>query len=292
MKIISAEERLKRQTGAKIAIFGSYGIGKTSLLKTLDEPTICLDFEAGLLAVREWNGDSITVRTWEEARDIACLIGGANPALKSSSAYSRKHLEMVKAKYKDADFSKYKCCFIDSVTIASKLCLTWCKSQPESYSEKSGKQDMRSAYGLLAGEMSAWLNQFQHIPDKDVIIVGLLEQKTDDFNRTTWVPQIEGAKTANELPGILDEVISMVAMKSESGKLERKFVCHTLNANGYPAKDRSGRLSEIEEAHLGKLLSKIKRDALPNNFAPNKLKDNVTTIDLLRKCSNERARDI
>ncbi|GHT98556.1 hypothetical protein FACS1894126_4150 [Alphaproteobacteria bacterium] len=258
MKIISAEERLKQQTGVKMAIFGQYGVGKTSLLKTLEEPTICLDFEAGLLAVQEWSGDSITVRTWEEARDIACLIGGANPALKASSAYSQKHFDAVKIRYKDCNFSQYKCCFIDSITIASKLCLSWCKSQPEAVSEKSGKQDVRSAYGLLASEMSAWLNQFQHVPDKDIVIVGLLEQKTDDFNRTTWAPQIEGVKTANEIPGILDEVISMVAMKGESEKLIRKFVCHTLNTNGYPAKDRSGRLSEIEEAHLGKLLNKIK----------------------------------
>jgi hypothetical protein len=106
--------------------------------------------------------------------------------------------------------------------------------------------------------MSSWLNQFQHIPDKDIIIVGLLEQKTDDFNRASWIPQIEGSKTANEIPGILDEIISMIPIKNEFGKLERKFVCHTLNANGYPAKDRSGRLDEIEDAHLGKLLNKIK----------------------------------
>jgi hypothetical protein len=258
MKIISAEERLKQHTGTKLAIFGAWGIGKTSLLKTLDEPTLCLDFEAGLLAVQDWRGDSISVRTWEDARDIACLIGGANPALKANSAYSQKHFDTVKAKYKDYDFSKYACIFIDSITIASKLCLTWCKSQPESFSEKNGKPDTRSAYGLLASEMSGWLNQFQHIPDKDIIIVGLLEQKTDDFNRTTWVPQVEGSKTTLEIPAILDEIISMVAIKNESGKLERKFVCHTLNANGYPAKDRSGRLAEIEDAHLGKLLAKIK----------------------------------
>jgi hypothetical protein len=218
-----------------------------------------LDFEAGLLAVQEWAGDSISVRTWEDARDIACLIGGANPALKASSAYSTKHFDAVKAKYKDFDFVKYACIFIDSITIASKLCLTWCKSQPESFSERNGKPDIRSAYGLLASEMSLWLNQFQHVPDKDIIIVGLLESKTDDFNRVTWVPQVEGSKATSELPGIVDEVISMVSMKDETGKLVRKFVCHTLNAVGYPAKDRSGRLNEIEEAHLGKLLAKIKK---------------------------------
>ena len=38
---------------------------------------------AGLLAVKDWSGDSISVRTWEDARDIACLIGGVNPASKS-----------------------------------------------------------------------------------------------------------------------------------------------------------------------------------------------------------------
>ncbi|GHT93663.1 hypothetical protein FACS1894122_09230 [Alphaproteobacteria bacterium] len=258
MKIITAEERLREQTGAKIAIFGQCGIGKTSLLKTIDEPTICLDFEAGLLAVQAWGGDSIAVRTWEEARDIACLIGGANPALKANSAYGQRHFEMAKAKYRECDLSKYKCIFVDSITIASRLCLGWCKSQPEAISEKSGKPDTRAAYGLLASEMSVWLNQFQHIPNKDVIIVGLLEQRTDNFNQTTWVPQIEGSKTTSEIPGVLDEVISMVPMTDEFGKQERKFVCHTLNENKYPAKDRSGNLNEIEDAHLGKLLNKIK----------------------------------
>ena len=257
MKIISAEERLKQQSGVKAAIFGVWGIGKTSLLKTLSEPTLCLDFEAGLLAVQDWLGDSISVRTWEDARDIACLIGGINPA--SKSVYSQRHYDSAKAKFKDCDFSKYKCVFIDSITIASKICLAWCKNQPESFSDKSGKPDTRAAYGLLASEMSSWLNQFQHIPDKDVIFVGLLDQKADDYNKTSWTPTIEGSKTAIELPGILDEVISMVAMKNEQGKLERKFVCHTLNANMYPAKDRSGCLNEIEEALLGKLLAKIKK---------------------------------
>ena len=104
--------------------------------------------------------------------------------------------------------------------------------------------------------MSAWLNQFQHIPDKDVVFVGLLDQKTDDFNKTSWVPQIEGSKTTVELPGILDEVISMVPYKS--GELERKFVCTTLNRGGFPAKDRSGKLSEFEETDLEKLFQKIK----------------------------------
>jgi len=32
--------------------------------------------EAGLLAVQDWPGDSIKIRTWQEARHMACLLGG------------------------------------------------------------------------------------------------------------------------------------------------------------------------------------------------------------------------
>ncbi len=112
-KILNNNERLKTTTGIKVVIFGPYGIGKTSLLKTISEPTLCLDFEAGLLAVQDWQGDSISVRTWNQARDIACLIGGPNPALKSDQAYSQRHYEHVSSKYNE-EFSKYRCIFIDS----------------------------------------------------------------------------------------------------------------------------------------------------------------------------------
>jgi hypothetical protein len=150
MKITNSSERAKTITGVKIVIFGPYGIGKTSLLKTLNEPTLCLDFEAGLLAVQDWKGDSISIRTWNEARDIACLIGGPNPALKADSAYSQRHYDHVSSKYKELfpELSKYRCIFIDSITIASKLCLTWAKSQPEAFSDKTGKSDSRSCLWL------------------------------------------------------------------------------------------------------------------------------------------------
>jgi ABC-type cobalamin/Fe3+-siderophores transport system ATPase subunit len=82
MKITKLTEIQNEQKSVKAVIFGPFGIGKTSLLKTLDEPTLCLDFEAGLLSVQDWNGDVISVQTWEDARNLACLICGPNPAIK------------------------------------------------------------------------------------------------------------------------------------------------------------------------------------------------------------------
>jgi hypothetical protein len=144
--------------------------------------------------------------------------------------------------------------FIDSLTVVARLCFQWCKQQPEVFLERTNKVDIRAAYGLLAAEMLAWLNQFQHIPDKDIIFVGLLEPRVDEFQRQTWHLQCEGSKTALEIPGILDEVITMTA--DQNGN--RVFICQTINPGGYPAKDRSGRLNVNEPAHLGNLLKKIK----------------------------------
>src|SRR5690606_14611562 len=84
------------------------------------------------------------------------------------------------------------------------------------------------------------------------------QQIKDDFGRVSWEPQIEGSATARALPGIVDEVISLVEMKTDDGQPYRAFVCHTLNEWKYPAKDRSGRLNLIEEPHLGKLMQKMK----------------------------------
>lgn len=254
MKITNLSEIDKVDRSVKAVVFGQFGIGKTSLLKTLDESTLCLDFEAGLLSVQDWNGDVISIKTWEEARDLACLICGPNPAIKRDQVYSGKHYEYCKKKYETLkDLRRYKCIFIDSITVASRLCLEFAKSHPDVMNTKTGRPDVRSAYGILASEMLSWVNQFQHLQGIDVVFVGGLDQKLDDFNRTVYSPQVEGSKITSELPGILDEVITMTSVKGV-----RKFVCQTLNAEGYPAKDRSGKLGVFEDADLGKLLKKIK----------------------------------
>jgi len=41
------------------------------------------------------------------------------------------------------------------------------------------------------------------------------------------------------------------------GTPQRAFVCTSPNQWGWPAKDRSGRLEQIEKPHLGELISKL-----------------------------------
>ena len=265
LPIISADQRLAERRGIKGVILGKSGIGKTTLLLSMAaEVTLFMDMEAGDLAVERWPGDTIRPRTWDDCRDFAVFIGGPNPALREDQYYSQAHYDRVLPKYGDPGaLAKYETIFIDSITVAGRLCFQWCKGQPQAISDKTGKPDLRGAYGLHGQEMIAWITHLQHTRDKNLWFVGILDEKTDDFNRRYFAAQIEGSKTGLELPGIVDQVITMAEMKPEEGPSYRAFVCHTLNPWGYPAKDRSGRLTMIEEPHLGRLMDKIKQPARP-----------------------------
>jgi hypothetical protein len=265
LPIISADERLKETKGIKGCIFGKSGIGKTSLLWTMPaETTLFFDLEAGDLAIEGWQGDTIRPRTWQECRDFAVFIGGANPSLRDDQPYSPAHYAAVCERYGNpAALDKYDTIFIDSITVAGRLCFNWCKGQPQAFSEKTGKPDTRGAYGLHGQEMIGWLTHLQHTRGKNIWFVGILDEKLDDFNRRVYQPQIEGSKTGLELPGIVDQVITMAEMPTESGASFRAFICHTLNEQGFPAKDRSGRLELMEEPHLGRLMEKVKGKVRP-----------------------------
>ena len=260
MEIIKASDRMKERGGVKAVILGPSGVGKTTLLKTLPtNETLFFDLEAGDLAVEDWEGDAIRPRTWEDCRSMAALIGGPNPALRDDQPYSTAHFNHINSDGQAEQFSQYKTIFIDSITVAGRLCFQWSQGQPEAMSAKTGKPDTRGAYGLHGREMLAWLSQLQHARSNDIIFVGILDLKEDDYGRTLWVPQIEGSKVGRELPGIVDEVITYQELQTEEGVKYRGLVCTSPNAWGYPAKDRSGRLDQIEEPHLGKLFEKIKQ---------------------------------
>jgi len=265
LPIISAEQRLAEKRGVKGVLVGKAGLGKTSQLWSLPAAsTLFFDLEAGDLAIEGWAGDTIRPRTWQECRDFAVFIGGPNPALRPDQPYSQAHFDAVCAEFGDsAVLQRYETVFIDSITVAGRLCLQWCKGQPQAYSEKTGKPDNRGAYGLLGQELIGWLTHLQHTRHKNIWFVGILDEKLDDFNRKVFSLQIDGSKASLELPGIVDEVITLAELQPAEGPAYRAFICHTLNDWGYPAKDRSGRLDPIEPPHLGQLMAKIQGPVTP-----------------------------
>ena len=262
LPIISAQQRMAERKGVKLLMLGKSGIGKTTRLKDLDPvTTLFLDIEAGDLAVADWPGDTLRPASWPESRDFFVFLAGPDRSLPPEAAFSQAHFDHVVEKFGDpAQLDRYQTFFLDSITQLSRQCFAWCKTQPGATSDRSGKPDLRAAYGLLGQEMISALTHLQHARGKNVVFVAILDERLDDYNRKVFVPQIEGSKTSLELPGIVDEVVTLAEIKIQeadgSGSAYRAFVTHTVNPYGFPAKDRSGRLDLLEPPHLGALIAK------------------------------------
>jgi hypothetical protein len=191
MKITPANQQSTERRGSKILIVGPTGVGKTSLLRTLDPTSVLfIDIEAGDLSVANIAVDTLRPRTWPQCRDIAALLAGANPAVPANACYSAAHHDAVVGEH--GDRHQYATYFIDSITAASRLCFAWVCQQPEAFSDR-GKKDLRGAYGLHAREMIGWLWHLQQARAANVVLVGILESPVDDFNRAEHRLQIEGA---------------------------------------------------------------------------------------------------
>ena len=277
VRIVTADERLSSaHNKTSMAIFGPPGSGKTFTLKSLPPAdTVCLDLEAGMKSVQDWSGGSIPVRSFTDFRDLAVLIGGPDPAVDPNAWYSAHHHQHVRSIYAGTGVEEYlaskSIVFVDSITDLTRQAMAYARQQPEAISERTGKPDIRGAYGLLGREVIQALKHLQHAPGKTVIFVGVLEKVTDEFNTVTWQPQMEGSKAGRELPGIVDQVMSLhlFARDGEGNFVlderatERRLVCRSGNPFGLPAKDRSGRLDVTEPPDLGALLAKINRTASP-----------------------------
>lgn len=266
-KIVSVEERLAEVRGPKILVAGVPKIGKTSLMHTLStaqlERTAFVDIEAGDIALGDLGGFA-HIRppegghfAWPDLVDIACLLGGPNEGHDETLPYNPKHYARVAAaRSADLDVSEFDIFFIDSISAASQLCLTWAAQQPEALT-KDGKPDTRGMYGHAGRHMVMWLTQLQSVRKKTVVYSCIMERQEDDYGRKSWGLQIAGGMAGRALPGIVDEIVTLATIEREDEEPARFFVCKQDNPEKFPAGDRSGKLDMLESPHLGDLITKL-----------------------------------
>ena len=117
----------------------------------------------------EWPGDTIRPASWPESRDFFVFLAGPDKSLPPESAFSQAHYEHVIEKFGEpGQLDRYRTFFLDSITQLSRQCFAWCKTQPGAVSDRSGKPDLRAAYGLLGQEMVGALTHLQHARGKNV----------------------------------------------------------------------------------------------------------------------------
>ena len=280
LRLITASERLQQEaTKTTALIAGPPKIGKTTLAMDFDpETTLFVDFEAGTELIQDWlpyAHHSETIRTWEDAVDLICLIGGVDPASPSGDMFSVDHHSRVAKEHAKFPMDRISTIFTDSVTELSKRCLVWAQQQPEAFAwnQKRGEwaPDVRGMYGLIGRSMPRVLKHLQYAPAKTIVYVAGLECYVDDATkRETWRIEMAGQATSTALPYIVSNIISYDLFDWSDvteGWLHnpikgstRGFVCQRQNPFNLPAGNRAPRnrpLEMMEEPNLRKLIEKI-----------------------------------
>jgi len=258
-RIISPEERLAERRGARILIVGPFGVGKTSLVRSLDPPsTLFVNTENGELAIDDVPVAHVRPQTWPELRDLVVRIAGPNRSFQPNEPYSQASFDMAGGYLPGIESGQYRTIVLDTVTEAARLCFRHSAQQPETFSERTGRPDTRGAYGLHAREFLLALRHLQSARELNVILIGALETTTDNYGQVQHQLQAEGQRVPREISGIVDIVVTMHWLDFGDAKPPlRGFVCTSPNPWRFPGKDRSGKLAMVEPPDLGALIRKI-----------------------------------
>jgi len=217
--------------GLKILVHGPAGAGKTVLGATAGEPTLIISAEAGLLSIKD-------APSYIRATTVTCL----QDIYDVYNYLSEDHVcEWV---------------VLDSISEIAEVVLAY---------ERSQTKDPRQAYGQLQDQMNALIRKFRDLPRYNVLMTCKQQRMSDDIAGTTmYMPAMPGAKLAQNIPYLFDEVFALRVERDEEGKAYR--VLQTNRDAQYEAKDRSGKLDLFEKPNLKHIKAKIhgvKKEEVP-----------------------------
>jgi hypothetical protein len=216
-------------------LYGPSGNGKTWQAKTLNSAgykTILLNIENGALCLSDSNIDYIDC-----TKDDA---GNPIPRERRLERCKEVLRELSKEEYK----RKYNTIFFDSITEYCQFTLERMKlDMPE-------KGDGFKAYGGLLVEMLKLIIGLRDLAHYNVVVTCLSKPDRDETGRRFISFDLSG-QIADRIPQFFDFVFYLKVNPDSS----RSFVCGPTDS--IVAKDRSGRLNQIEPADLGAVFNKV-----------------------------------
>jgi len=211
-----------RLHGVKMLVHGRAGSGKTPLCATAPEPLI-ISAEAGLLSLAAYEIPTIKITSYADIDEAYNFV--------AHSAEARRFWTVC----------------LDSVTEIAEQCLA---------TEKTKNKDPRRAYGEMQDKMIPLIKKFRDLPGRHVYFSCKQEWQKDEVTGISrYSPSMPGRQVGPQLPYLFDEVFSLEVGETAEGQ-QFRYLRTRLNLQ-YEARDRSGRLAEFEEPHLGKIIEKI-----------------------------------
>jgi phage nucleotide-binding protein len=220
----------------KMIVYGASGSGKTSLAKTIGEPTLVISSEAGLLSLQGNDIDVIDITVDDQGK----LIPKEKRIARLGEVYSFLQTEPAK---------KYKWIFIDSLTELSQNLME------QLYLEFPDRSQTLPMYGELSKRSRALIKTFRDLPNFNVIFTALDEVEKDEAGMRYTGIQMVG-KISTQVPAFFDEVFYLHVFTDEKGETKRQII--TSNSEKLRCKDRSGKLSKVEDANLSLIINKIR----------------------------------
>lgn len=220
MKITSTKNAAADQ-GVKLLVYGPAGAGKTRLCGTTPDPenTLILSAEAGLLSLREYDIDAVSIDCLDTLRD----------------AYRFLH----------ASGHSYTWVCLDSISEIAEVALD---------EEAPKHTHLMKAYGEMATTMAKLIRLFRDLPGLNVYMSAKMEHSQTDEGLILG-PMLPGKKLSQGIAYWFDEVFALRCKEGEDGSTIRRL--QTASDGAYSCKDRSGALDRFEEASLAHIHGKI-----------------------------------
>lgn len=227
------------RNGVKLMVHAPAGTGKTMLCATLPTPVI-FSAESGLLSLTPKNIARVYGADRDDINYNMLTIKIRNVAdLEDAHQWATESHEA----------SEYETFALDSISEIMEQILT---------AAKVSNRDGRAAYGDLHEQGIVLVKGFRDIEGKNIYMSAKQGPFKDEAtNITKYGPMMPGSKLGPSIPYLFDEVYALRLGQDDAGMY--RFL-QTQPDLQYEAKCRSGSLELHEEAHLGRLIAKIKQD--------------------------------